>query len=108
MFFGSVLDKPETVVVYESLQTIRFILSQQALWQIHLGSKRNSFTKVYILRPGTVTHACNPSYLGNQDQEDHGLRAAQAKMKVSNTLSQSISQAVTAHVYDPSYMGGLR
>jgi hypothetical protein len=25
-----------------------------------------------------VVHACNPSYMGGQDQEDHGLRPAQA------------------------------
>jgi hypothetical protein len=25
-----------------------------------------------------VAHACNPSYLGGRDQEDHGLKPAQA------------------------------
>jgi hypothetical protein len=26
-----------------------------------------------------VAHTCNPSYQGGRDQEDHGLRSAQAK-----------------------------
>jgi hypothetical protein len=29
-------------------------------------------------RPVQVTYSCNPSYLGGRDQEDHGLRPAQA------------------------------
>jgi hypothetical protein len=28
---------------------------------------------------GAVFHICNPSYLGDGDQEDHGLRPAQGK-----------------------------
>jgi hypothetical protein len=28
---------------------------------------------------GKVAHACNPSYLGGQNQEDHGSRTAQSK-----------------------------
>jgi hypothetical protein len=27
-----------------------------------------------------VAHACNPSYSGGKDQEDHGLRPAQANI----------------------------
>jgi hypothetical protein len=27
----------------------------------------------------TVAHACNPSYSGGRDQEDHGSKPAQAK-----------------------------
>jgi hypothetical protein len=28
-----------------------------------------------------VSHACNPSYSGGRDQEDHGLKPAQAIFK---------------------------
>jgi hypothetical protein len=34
-----------------------------------------------------VTHACNPSYSGGSDQEDHGSKPAQA-----NSLQDSISE----------------
>jgi hypothetical protein len=34
-----------------------------------------------------VAHACNPSYLGGRDQEDHGLKPAPGKI-VRETLSQ--------------------
>jgi hypothetical protein len=27
-----------------------------------------------------MAHACNPSYLGGRDQEDHGLKSAKAKI----------------------------
>jgi hypothetical protein len=37
-------------------------------------------------QPGAVVHICNPSYLGGRDQEDHGLKPAQANS--SKTLSQ--------------------
>jgi hypothetical protein len=31
------------------------------------------------MKPGTVAHACNLSFLGDGDQEDGGLRPAQTK-----------------------------
>jgi hypothetical protein len=34
-----------------------------------------------------MAHACNPSYLRGRDQEDHGLKPAQA-----NTLRDPISK----------------
>jgi hypothetical protein len=34
-----------------------------------------------------VAHACNPNYSGGRDQEDHGLKPAQA-----NILGDSISK----------------
>jgi hypothetical protein len=36
-------------------------------------SKNNNFSRV------PVAHACNPSYSGSRDQEDHGSKPAQAK-----------------------------
>jgi hypothetical protein len=38
----------------------------------------SEFKKLDV-KPGTVTHICNPSDLGGGDQEDHGPRPAQAK-----------------------------
>jgi hypothetical protein len=35
-----------------------------------------------------VTHACNPSYSGGRDQEDRGLKPAQANSSRDETLSQ--------------------
>jgi hypothetical protein len=37
-----------------------------------------------------VAHACNPSYSGGTDQEDHGSKPAQAK--IPETLSQKTHQ----------------
>jgi hypothetical protein len=31
------------------------------------------------LKPGTVAHTCNPSYLGGGDQEDQGSKPAWAR-----------------------------
>jgi hypothetical protein len=46
---------------------------------------------------GTVTEACNPSYSGGGDQEDHYLKPAQTK----KTLG------VLVHNCHPSYAGGI-
>jgi hypothetical protein len=35
--------------------------------------------KIVSIMPGTVAQACNPSYFGGRDQEDHSTRRAQAK-----------------------------
>jgi hypothetical protein len=35
---------------------------------------KNMYFKSYEL--GTVAHACNPSYSGDRDQQDHGLKPA--------------------------------
>jgi hypothetical protein len=40
-----------------------------------------------IMVPVLVAHTCNPSYSGGRDQEDHGLRLAQA-----NSLRNLISK----------------
>jgi hypothetical protein len=32
-----------------------------------------------VLRLGAVAHACNPSYVGGRDWQDHGLKSARAK-----------------------------
>jgi hypothetical protein len=60
-------------------------------------SSEFSFGETYliirVLRHGwaLVAHACNPSYLGGRDQEDHGSRLAQANslcdaiLKIPNT-----------------------
>jgi hypothetical protein len=53
-----------------------------------------------------VVYACNPSYLGSQYQEDHGLRPAQAK-SYQDPISISKS-GVVVHACDPSYVGGHR
>jgi hypothetical protein len=37
--------------------------------------------KISTLRPGTVAHICNPSYLKGGDQEDRNLGPAWAKSK---------------------------
>jgi hypothetical protein len=29
-------------------------------------------------KPGAIAHTCNPSYSGGRDQEDYGLKPAQA------------------------------
>jgi hypothetical protein len=36
-----------------------------------------------------MAHACNPSYLGGRDQEDHGSRPAWAKSSQDPHLNQS-------------------
>jgi hypothetical protein len=37
-----------------------------------------TFFKIRHASWAPVVHACNPSYSGGKDQEDHGLRLAQA------------------------------
>jgi hypothetical protein len=44
-----------------------------------------------------VAHACNPSYSGGRDQEDHGLKPAQA-----NSSQDPISKIAT-----PNTAGGV-
>jgi hypothetical protein len=44
-----------------------------------------------------MDHTCNPSYLGDRDQEDHGSRSAWAKRDI---LSQIIKRAGVAQVVD--------
>jgi hypothetical protein len=55
-----------------------------------------------IISPGMVTHACNPSYLGDGDQEDHGLRPAQAKSSQDPHLNKWPGKVT--HACHPSYM----
>jgi hypothetical protein len=40
-------------------------------------------------RPGVVAHACNPSYLGGRDQEDCGLKPAQANISMRPYLKKT-------------------
>jgi hypothetical protein len=37
-----------------------------------------------------VAHACNPSYSGGRDQEDHGLKPARAKSSVRPYLKKTL------------------
>jgi hypothetical protein len=39
-----------------------------------------------------VAHACNPSYSGGSDQEDHGLKPAQANSSRDSTSERNPSQ----------------
>jgi hypothetical protein len=67
--------------------------------KISKGNKRNSCPKYAsrsrFIKPHGVTgmagQACNSSYWGSRDQEDHGWRPTW--QKVSETLSQPTSQA---------------
>jgi hypothetical protein len=45
-------------------------------------------TKNVEIQLGPMAHACNPSYSGGRDQEDHGSKAAQASS--SQTLSHPV------------------
>jgi hypothetical protein len=38
--------------------------------------------------PEPVTHACNPSYSGGRDQEDHGLKPAWANSSRDSILKK--------------------
>jgi hypothetical protein len=50
------------------------------MWQI----------KIQIKDWAKVAHACNPSYSGGRNQEDHGLKPAQA-----NSSQAPISKPIT-------------
>jgi hypothetical protein len=50
-------------------------------------------------KPGTVAYGCYPSYLGDGDREDHGLRPIQ--VKANKTLG------VIASVCHPRYIGSI-
>jgi hypothetical protein len=42
---------------------------------------------------GVVAYACNPNYSGGKDQEDHGLKPAQA-----NSLREPISKKLITKI----------
>jgi hypothetical protein len=44
-----------------------------------------------------VAHACNPSYSGGRDQEDHGLKPAQAN-SLRDPISKNPSQKMAGGV----------
>jgi hypothetical protein len=46
-------------------------------------------------KPGVVAHTCNPSYLGGRDQEDCGLRPAQAKKLLKSHFNKQARQLCT-------------
>jgi hypothetical protein len=73
------------------------------------------FTGVFsiqmVLQPGTVAHACNPSYLGGRDQKDHGSKPAQAnssqdpiskKKKITKNGGGGVAQGVGPE-FKPQY-----
>jgi hypothetical protein len=41
-------------------------------------------------KPGPVAHACNPSYSGGRDQEDHSLKPAQASSSRDPVLKKNL------------------
>jgi hypothetical protein len=45
-----------------------------------------------ILSQVPVAHACNPSYLGGRDQEDHGLKQARANSSQDPILKIPITK----------------
>jgi hypothetical protein len=47
--------------------------------------------KTHVLEPAPVAHACNPSYSGGRQQEDHVLRPAWAN-SLGNPISKNPSQ----------------
>jgi hypothetical protein len=49
--------------------------------------------------PGVVAHACNPTYLGDGDQENLSSRIALTK--VSQSPSQSMSWIWWSHLWSP-------
>jgi hypothetical protein len=51
----------------------------QGQWMIMMCQCRFVIKNKCTAQPGTVTHTCNPSYIGGRDQEDHSLRSAWAK-----------------------------
>jgi hypothetical protein len=44
-----------------------------------------------------VAHACNPSYLGGNDQEDYGLKPAQAKSWQDSPPTQPMAEHTACH-----------
>jgi hypothetical protein len=53
-----------------------------------------------------VAHACNPSYLGEKDQDDCGSRLVQKK-KVRETPISNSKLAKLVHTCNPTYAGGI-
>jgi hypothetical protein len=49
-------------------------------------------TPISALLPGMVAHTCNSSYLGSWDQEDRGLRPAQANSSQDSHLQNKLEQ----------------
>jgi hypothetical protein len=43
---------------------------------------------VKSLEPDSVAHACNPSYSGGREQEDHGPKAVQANSSQDSILKK--------------------
>jgi hypothetical protein len=54
---------------------------------------------------GAMAHACNSSYLGGRDWEDHGLKANPGK-KVQETLISTNEPGIVVYACNPSYVGG--
>jgi hypothetical protein len=48
-----------------------------------------------------VAQACNPSYLGGRDQEDHSLRSAQVKKEKKRSSQDPISTNGWTQWYTP-------
>jgi hypothetical protein len=53
-----------------------------------------------------MVHACNPSFSGDGDQEDHSSRTAWAKKIVRPHLNKK-KLGLVAHNCHPSYIDGI-
>jgi hypothetical protein len=61
--------------------------------------------KILLSSLGMVAHACNPSYLGGENLEDHGSRPAWAKKLARPHQNKYVS--MVAHTSNASYVGGI-
>jgi hypothetical protein len=60
--------------------------------QVSLGKKQDPIFKLTIAKPGTGGSCFNPTYSGGSDQEDHGLKPAQANSSLRPYLEKLLHE----------------